>query len=134
MYGKAKDVTFNKIHLFDKKTNRKRIKDNICNSKKKYTFWTGIDIFWNMNYQNIEIGCFWTFRDLHDLINKNAQGLQLHTHLGFIVEMSNNNCRQKKFCLAQNKVKPEIGVLLLDYLESSWQLYIFISDKAISHN
>ena len=49
-----------------------------------------------MDYRNIEIDGFWPFCDLHDLVDKNAQGLQLHTHLGFIVEMSNNNYMQKK--------------------------------------
>ena len=53
-----------------------------------------------MDYQNIEIAGFQPFRDLHDLVDKNAQGLQLHTHLGFIVEKSNNNYMQKKFCSA----------------------------------
>ena len=48
-----------------------------------------------MDSQNIEIDDFLLFRDLHDLVDKNAQGLQLHTHLGFIVEMSNNNYMQK---------------------------------------
>ena len=66
-----------------------------------------------MDNRNIDIDGFWPFRDLHDLVDKNAQGLQLHTQLGFIVEMSNNNYMQKKkFSSAQNKVKPEIGVLL----------------------
>ena len=43
-----------------------------------------------MDYRNIEIDGFLPFRDLHDLVDKIAQGLQLHTHLEFIVEMSNN--------------------------------------------
>ena len=78
-----------------------------------------------MDSRNIEIDDFWIFRDLHDLTDKNAQGLQLHTHLGFIVEMSNNNYMDtKKFCSAQNKVYPEIGALLLDYSDILFQTKI----------
>ena len=49
-----------------------------------------------MDYRNIVADGFWPFRDLYELVDKNAQGLQLHMHLGFIVEMSNSNYMQKK--------------------------------------
>ena len=64
-----------------------------------------------MDSRNIEIDDFLLFRDLHDLVDKNAQGLQLHINLGFIVEMSNNNYMQKKSFV---QLKTRFELLLLD--------------------
>ena len=74
-----------------------------------------------MDSRNIEIDDFWLFRDLHDHVNTNGQGLKLHTHPGFIEEMPNNNYMQKKNS-SQNKVRAfASGLFVFHYTNSAVQ-------------